>query len=130
MMSVSIYSYIATTETKNIRAKLQDQLFQTHNDNLKLENLSFDVLSTLTKNSAQLYYLVTGKSSQYFKADGTLIQYEPTIKDQEIVRKNQKIDKVFGETNIFKSDILIWPFIVLLSILIGVFSPIKAKKNL
>ncbi|MCP3940316.1 MAG: hypothetical protein GY710_02395 [Desulfobacteraceae bacterium] len=128
LMGVSIYSYFSIIKVRNINANLQEQLFQTHNDNLKLKNLSFNFLSGVTKNSAQQYYLVSGKISKYYKADGTLIQYKPKIEEQEMVREYQKIDKFLGETSIFKSDILIWPIIVLVSILIGAWSPIKNKK--
>jgi succinate dehydrogenase hydrophobic anchor subunit len=128
MMSVSIYSYFSIIKLRDVRANLQKQLFQVHKDNLKLENLDFDILSTLTKSSAKQYYWATGKNAKYFGTDGNLIQYESTIEDQERVREYQKTDKIFENLNIFKSDILIWPIIVLISILVGLWSPIKTKK--
>jgi hypothetical protein len=118
-------------------SKIQRDLFHTPyslKENIKeyldCENLPLSQRSEISLIYARRVWEETGEALQYITIDGKEKTYEPSLEEIETRNKRAKTEELVAWTlKGLKRAYILWPLIAVLSIAMGLFSPIGNKKR-
>ena len=125
----ALFGYRMVAEVQRTHLKLGSEDFLSSlEEDLSLEYLSPELRSQLSEMYAKQLYIVHGRTEYYVTLNGTKKLYEPTDQEKEYRWRNtctkELLDRARKAT---KRAIIIWPIVALLSIAIGMFSPVHKK---
>ena len=125
MMAIALLSYRTASKVREYMTHSQDEFFQEQKAWLESSDLSPELRSEVSRRNARHYYMLRGKTDEYFTEDGALRPYEPTEEEKKKAREHQKIQQLMHRAiQGMKLSMIAWPAIAIFSTLIGIFSPL------
>ena len=125
MTTMALLSHRTASKVREDMTHSQDEFFQEQKAWLESSDLSPELRSEVSRKNARLYYMLRGKTDEYFTQDGALRPYEPTEEEEKKAREHQKIEHLMHRAiQGMKVSMIAWPAIAIFSTLIGIFSPL------
>ena len=123
---ISIFIYLKVSEIQQGNFEMEKRHLNSLKTLLNYESLPPSDRSKISRRYAKWLYIFRDEAAHYVTLEGRKKLYEPTEKDKQWRKEKILIKKLFNRAiKDKKQALVIWPTLTLLSIGIGLFSPVR-----